>query len=156
MGKLSRTKGHNFEREIARQYREALPHDADEIVRGQQGSGAVEPDVRVPGLWVECYHGKEPLRRARLRKLSQALRDCDTGRVPVAVTREHGTRRDDVYATLTLGDLADLVAELDVYETGAAGRPHGVYGIGIGKAAVTLSHDAWLVLWAALDARRRG
>jgi len=65
MGKAQRTKGHNFERTIANDFRE-IGIDAR---RGRQDfSGAIEPDVVLSGretllpmkLWIECKCGKNP------------------------------------------------------------------------------------------------
>ena len=54
MGAQQRRKGHDYERRIASQLREDHPDIAGSIRRGQQGAGAIEPDVLFPGLWIEC------------------------------------------------------------------------------------------------------
>lgn len=55
MGKMQRNKGARWEREIATRLREVF-HGA-EIRRGQQGDGAVRPDVVCPLVWVEAKAG---------------------------------------------------------------------------------------------------
>lgn len=77
-----------------------------DIRRGQQGSGAVEPDVRHDVFWFECKHGKCPnIRKA----LEQATRDVEASkdkRVPIAVTKANG---ESPLVTCRLSDFLDLV-----------------------------------------------
>lgn len=101
MGALSRRKGHNHERWVAKRLREAFPNAT--VRRSDQGFGAHEPDVVCEGnapvmakrIWWECYHGRRPDPKA---KLEQAERDSlDRERdwyswIPVVVWREHGSR----------------------------------------------------------------
>jgi hypothetical protein len=82
-GASSRTKGHNFEREVAKQLREIYP-DARRGLQYQDGTGC--PDVVGTPFHVECKVGKKPNIRAALR---QAKNDCkDDSLVCIAVTRE--------------------------------------------------------------------
>lgn len=65
-GKRSRTKGHNWERQVSKQFNAALDLDSH---RGLQTAGARVPDVQgVPGLWIECKCGKLPNVRAALKQ----------------------------------------------------------------------------------------
>jgi Holliday junction resolvase len=120
MAKMQRDKGHNFEREVARQLREALP--GAHVVRGQQGfGGSNAPDVAVDGangspwLHIECKRGKRCSIMAAIR---QAVADSDgTGRVPIAVVREDrrvavAVMRWDDYSTLETSLMVETGAEL--------------------------------------------
>ena len=104
-GKASRRKGHDFEREIAAQLREI----GLEARRGQQGGGAVEPDVITQGWWIECKVGKRPNITAAIdqavRDLKRAPTRPDTT-VPVAIVKQ-----DYKTATVTmrLNDWLDLL-----------------------------------------------
>jgi hypothetical protein len=66
----SRTKGHGYEREVAKDYREL----GLEAKRGLQGRGAEECDVVLEGLplWIECQCSNKP---TVFKKLEQAQRD---------------------------------------------------------------------------------
>jgi len=121
-----RRKGHDFERQVANDLREI--YDPPELVaairaakpaerpallkrslvrRGEQGHGALEPDVVTPTTWwIECGNGAtvDPL-----KKLLQAKQDAPRGRRAVAVVHRKGARR--CTATLSLGDLATAVSE---------------------------------------------
>lgn len=110
MGAYQRRKGHNFEREMARWFREALP--GCDAKRGFQtrGGGAEAPDVLVPGLHVECKRGRQPnIRRA----YQQAVEDADARQkkatqrdLPLAITRDdHG----HALVTLSLEDFRPLL-----------------------------------------------
>lgn len=85
MGKLSRRKGHAFEREIAAELRE-MGFDAKRGLSQARGGGAEEADVvGVPGFHFECKRGKKPNIRAAL---AQAIEDARGQEVPVAVLRD--------------------------------------------------------------------
>ena len=85
MGKLSRRKGHAFEREIAAELR-ALGFEAKRGLSQSRGGGAEEADVvGAPGYHIECKRGKKPNLRAALL---QAIDDADRGQVPVAVIKD--------------------------------------------------------------------
>lgn len=105
MGALSRTKGHQWERDVATMLRSSFP-DAT-VRRSDQGFGAYEPDVVIEGnaspllksLWIECQCSRKP---TPLDKLCQAERDAKAiWRVPVCIWRMHGARTG--YATMRLG-----------------------------------------------------
>lgn len=111
MGKLSRTKGHAYERTVAKKLREVF--GGDESIRRawqrQQQHG--NPDVYCPGFHVECKVGKKPNLRAALR---QAISDNGGGQVwPVAIVKDNkdGSQPPREYALMELGDWLDLVSE---------------------------------------------
>ena len=97
-GRTSRRKGAQYERDVAAQLREALPHLADHIRRGigQARSGSEVPDVDgVPGVWLECKHRKNISAEAALRQAEEAT----DGRLPVAICkRDH----QDAYVVMRL------------------------------------------------------
>lgn len=86
MGKLSRRKGHAFEREIAAELRE-MGFDAKRGLSQARGGGAEEADVvGVPGFHFECKRGKKPNIRAALAQAIDDVRETEV--VPVAVIRD--------------------------------------------------------------------
>ena len=103
-GAGSRRKGAAFERELARQFREAMP-DAG-IRRGLQcRTGEEAPDVEVPCFWVEAKHHHRTNARAAMR---QALANCPPGRWPVAVCKDD---RAEPLVTMQLEDFLELLRE---------------------------------------------
>lgn len=104
MGASQRRKGHNFERRVVRQLREAMP--GADIRRGlQYRDGAECPDVVCPVFHVECKKGRKPNARAAL---VQAEADCGKGRIPLAVI---GDDRQPPFVVLRLADWLDFVRE---------------------------------------------
>lgn len=105
MGRLSRRKGGDFEREVARRFAQVF-ENAD-VRRGLQfRDGAECPDVITPMLWVECKRGKRTNPRAAL---AQAIADS-RGRelIPVAVCKDDF---EEPFVVLTLDGFSDLVAQ---------------------------------------------
>lgn len=133
-GKSNRRSGHDFERSIARAYRERFSEESwvEEIRRSDQGHGAALPDVTgIPGLWTECQHAGDAHWSPTL-KLEQAIRDSKGSReIPVAVTRRKGHR--SILATLRLRDLDRLFRRSDL----------------VGDEFVTLGFDDFLDLFAS-------
>jgi len=87
MAKRSRTKGVQWEQEVARTLRDAFPGLADGIRRTaplQAADGEAAPDVSFPGLWLECKCGARPRPGAALE---QAIQAAPVGAIPVAVVR---------------------------------------------------------------------
>jgi hypothetical protein len=115
MGKMQRRKGKVGEREVAAQVRAAMPWLADRVRRGwQTRQGDDDPDVIVPGLWLEVKRGRQPNPRAAL---AQAV-DASKGRgTPIAVVRDD---RKDAFAVVRWSDLLGLLAELMRYREVAA------------------------------------
>lgn len=99
-GAASRTKGHNFERHIAKLFREFYP----EARRGYQsrGGGAEQADVEGTPFHVECKVGKQTNIKAAVR---QALTDTD-GRPIVVVTKDD---RSDTLVTMLWDDWKALL-----------------------------------------------
>lgn len=88
MGKLSRRKGHAFEREIAAELRE-MGFDAKRGLSQARGGGAEEADVvGVPGFHFECKRGKKPNVRAALAQAIEDARGNVGNVVPVAILRD--------------------------------------------------------------------
>jgi len=82
-GKASRRKGHDYEREVAKLYRQ---HGFIDAKRGYQNrSGADEPDVKGLPFWVECKHyGKPPSAWTAIEQAETAIDEGDGGQMPVA------------------------------------------------------------------------
>ena len=116
-GATSRTKGHNWERQVATMLREAFPKAT--VRRADQGWGAFDSDVIVEGdapeiikrIWWECYCGRQP--NLVEGKLQQAERDTAKipRRIPVVAWREHGARRG--FVTLRLSTLLFVAAGVE-------------------------------------------
>ncbi len=104
MGLLSRRKGQQYERELARRFKEVMP-DAD-IKRGfQYRDGADAPDVICPVFWIEAKRGKKPNVRAALRQATEA---APKDRIPLAVIRDD---RAQAFVALSLDDFLDFVSD---------------------------------------------
>jgi len=104
MGKLSRTKGKTFERTVAKAFREVFP-DAKRTLTQQRDSGE-EPDINVPGWWVEAkHHRKVPIRKAFEQAVDEVGRAKSKGK-PVAVTMDN---RTEPLATLRLPDFVEML-----------------------------------------------
>lgn len=91
MGKLSRTKGKVFERQIAKDLREALGLTHDTVKRGLQsrfGGGEV-PDVMVDGLPIhwECKHSNSCSPAAALRQAADDVSTRNALELPVVVLK---------------------------------------------------------------------
>lgn len=108
-----RTKGHSFERRIARDYRKVFD-PPDRVRRGRQTHRADEPDVVVnhAPLWTECGHGAVMNPLAKLKQAEKEARIAGrigvTGRAEhlvVAVTRRN---RAAIRATMRLETLMRL------------------------------------------------
>ena len=88
MGRASRVKGHNFEREIARQLREKL---GEPFKRGlQTREGGEVPDVFSHTLpyWFECKKGKSIAYLPALKQAEKAIKEAHDPHgptLPVAV-----------------------------------------------------------------------
>jgi hypothetical protein len=104
-GRASRRKGHDFERQIARELRERTGLDWK---RGFQtrGGGAEEADVECDGidLHIECKKGKSPPLKAALL---QAESDAGSNDMAVAVV---GFDREEPIVLLRWSDFKDLLA----------------------------------------------
>lgn len=120
MGKLSRRKGHAFEREIAAELRE-MGFNAKRGLSQARGGGAEEADVvGLPGFHLECKRGKKPNPRAAL---SQAIEDAKPGETPVAVVRDD---RSDAFVVLRWEDFIRMLQVPDTTVEPVALLPRAV------------------------------
>lgn len=120
MGKLSRRKGHAFEREIAADLR-ARGFNAKRGLSQARGGGAEEADVvGLPGFHLECKRGKKPNPRAAL---SQAIEDAKPGETPVAVVRDD---RSDAFVVLRWEDFIRMLQVPDTTVEPVALLPRAV------------------------------
>ena len=116
LGKRSKTKGSNFERDTAKKFKKA--YDA-ELVRTPQSGGFAKKSAKagdfrgdiVPAdedielsLHIECKNSKTWSLPAWFK---QAQSDCPKGKIPVVVFHQHGTSND--YIALSLEDFFKLV-----------------------------------------------
>lgn len=116
LGKRSKTKGSNFERDTAKKFKKA--YDA-ELVRTPQSGGFAKKSAKaddfrgdiVPAdedielsLHIECKNAKTWSLPAWFK---QAKEDCPKGKIPVVVFHQHGTSND--YIALSLEDFFKLV-----------------------------------------------
>lgn len=103
-GRRSRRKGHDFERELARIFREAMP--GAHIRRGLQSrSGDEVPDVDLPCFWLEAKrHRRTNIKAA----LAQAIATAPKGRWPIAVCKDD---RQPAIVAMQLDDFLDLIGE---------------------------------------------
>ncbi len=108
-GKSSRRKGHDWERDVARQMRDIF---GDRVKRGWQvREGTDAPDVDGTPFWIECKKGKKTNIRAALLQAQDAaghLHGAGDNRPPLAVCKDDGMRAT---ATMYLDDFLDLVKE---------------------------------------------
>lgn len=102
MSNLQRRKGHNFEREIARQLREIFP----KARRGLQYQDGIQcADVEGTPFHIECKRGRKPNPRAAM---VQALGDAKPGRIPVVVVKDD---HKPPFVCMAWEDFIDLVTE---------------------------------------------
>lgn len=102
-GAYNRKKGADFERELVHLFRDVMP--GAPVKRGLQVRGAEQADVDCPVFWIEAKRMKRPNIRAAHK---QAIRDCPSGRIPVAITRAN---REDALVTMGLDDFLDFIKE---------------------------------------------
>lgn len=114
MGKLSREKGHDFERQIARDLRALWP--GADVHRSSQADRARESDVVIEGnapalakdLWLELQDAREPNPRKKLIQAQGDVRRSSPG-IPVVVWHQLAKRSINVsmlagdYILLALG-----------------------------------------------------
>lgn len=107
MGRAQRQKGKRGERATAAELRAALPYLADKIRRGWQArEGDDDPDVILPGFWVENKSGKQPNVRAALK---QAVEDSKGRGVPLAVIRDD---RKEPFCLMRWSDMLELLKKV--------------------------------------------
>lgn len=121
LGKRSKAKGGNYERTIAKKFKEA--YDAD-LVRTPQSGGFAKKSAKaddfrgdiVPAdedidlaIHIECKNHKSWSLPAWFK---QAESDCPKSKSPVVVFHQHGTSRD--FIALSLEDFFKLVPKENV------------------------------------------
>lgn len=104
MGSSQRTKGHNWEREVANRFKQIMP--GADVRRGIQArTGGETCDVETPVFHVECKVGKKP---NIPKALDQAISEARNGKVPIAIVKKD---RCDPTVTLLLSDFLDFIEE---------------------------------------------
>ena len=101
-GAGSRRKGHSFEREIARLFRDIFP-DAHRGI--QSRAGDEEADVVIPHYWIECKRGKKTNIKAALRQAREAC--AGSGKSPVAICKDD---QEGATATMDIELFYELMA----------------------------------------------
>jgi hypothetical protein len=122
-GKNSRNKGSNYERGIAKKFKEQYGVD---MVRTPQSGGfakkcekaddfrgdivSADKDIEVLGH-IECKNTKSWSMPAWLK---QAERDCPKGKIPMVIFHKANTSKD--YVTLSLEDFFNLVPKENIFK----------------------------------------
>lgn len=116
LGKRSKAKGSNFEREVAKKFKD---HYQVDLVRTPQSGGFIKNSLKaeefrgdiVPAdnkidlmLHIECKNAKTWSLPAWIK---QAETDCPKRKTPVVVFHQHGTSKN--YIALSLDDFLELV-----------------------------------------------
>lgn len=116
LGRRSKAKGNNFEREVAKKFK---VHYNEELTRTPQSGGfakksskadefrgdivSIDENVELV-LHIECKNAKSWSLPAWI---AQAESDCPEGRVPCVIFHKHGTSKD--YISLSLEDFFKIV-----------------------------------------------
>lgn len=112
MGASQRRKGHAWERDVARAFREALGLSDKAVKRGlsqPRGGTAEEPDVILPpGLpwWVECKVGARVNPAGALDQARAGIRAAESDKRPLAVCKPD---RRPPFVALELADFLRLL-----------------------------------------------
>lgn len=103
-GKGARTKGANFERELAKIFRDALDLEAKRGLGQTRGGGEEIADVEMEFLHIEAKRHK----RCNIKSaLKQAIEDSKTKeKLPVAITKDD---REPILVTMLLDDWMKLL-----------------------------------------------
>jgi len=111
MGKYQRTKGHNFERWVARSFRHIFPA-AKRGLQSRNG-GKEAADVEIPFFHVECKVGARPNVFAAISQARQdILKSNVVTRVPLAIIKKD---RHTPIAVMDFSTLLLLLKELSKY-----------------------------------------
>lgn len=107
-GASSRRKGHNYERELARELNAAFPHLDIKRGLGQTRDGSDVPDVEFPGYWIEAKRQKKCNVKGALEQAREAA--SRSGRpgplVPVAICKDD---RQPAIVAMFKDDWLDLI-----------------------------------------------
>lgn len=104
MGKLSRTKGHSFERKIAQLLRPIFPNCRRHLEYHSRDANGVDL-VETDEFKIQC---KKLKRYASINTIKEIQCDQFLGDVPVLVTAEDG---GEIMAVLPFHDLVKLIAQ---------------------------------------------
>jgi Holliday junction resolvase len=122
-GAGARRKGHNFEREVATEFRLVYGPDVRRGLQYQDGTGV--PDVVGTRFHIECKRGKKTNIKAAMEQAiadgwTYAKRLGDhTPKTPLVITKDDN---EESLATMRLEDLLTLLKELQAYaEAGPQG-----------------------------------
>lgn len=114
MGASQRRKGHNWEREVAKAFREALGLSDKAVKRGlsqPRGGTAEEPDVVLPPelpWWVECKVGARVNPAGALEQARTGIAAAKVDKRPLAVCKPD---RKPPFVALELNDFLRLVQQ---------------------------------------------
>jgi len=129
LGKLSKTKGSNFERETAKKFKNAYGVD---LVRTPQSGGFAKKSVKADEfrgdivsadesfellLHVECKNQKTWSLPAWLK---QAEEDCPKGKIPVVIFHKPNSSKN--YITLNLDDFLQLFSRESILKETLKGK----------------------------------
>jgi|APSaa5957512576_1039674.scaffolds.fasta_scaffold148375_2 hypothetical protein len=108
MSASQRRKGHNFEREVARRFREIMP--GAQIERGAQAwGGGLDPDIRMPYFAPECKVGLRPNIGGAMVQAEERAKD----RIPCVISRRNmgGNRAPQDLVTMRWEDFLEMFGE---------------------------------------------
>jgi hypothetical protein len=105
MGASQRHKGHRWERDVARMYRDAMP-GCDSFRGIQYRDGENAPDVKHPWFHTECKAMKQTNPRAAL---AQALEHCPEDLHAVAVCKDDNKKP---FVCMELESFLELMGQL--------------------------------------------
>lgn len=100
MGNKSRTKGLNFERDVAEKLREAGYHDAKRGL-GQADGARKIPDIEGTPFWIECKVGKRPPIEDAMRQAMYDAEDANDLRTELVISKKDF---GDVLVTIRFDD----------------------------------------------------
>ncbi len=105
-GRGARMKGANFERELAKLFRDRIGIAAERGLAQTRGGGAEVADVHMDYLHIEAKRHK----RCSIKKaLDQAIEDCKgKEKLPVAVTKDD---RKPILVTMLFDDWVEIFKE---------------------------------------------
>lgn len=105
-GRGARVKGANFERELAKLFREKIGIEAQRGLAQTRGGGAEVADVHMDYLHIEAKRHKVcSIKRA----LNQAIDDCaEKEKLPVAITKDD---RKPILVTMLFDDWVKIFKE---------------------------------------------
>lgn len=123
MGASQRRKGHNWEREVARQFRAALGLSEKAVKRGlsqPRGGTGEEPDVVLPDSlpwWVECKVGARVNPAGALDQARAGIAAAESRKRPLAVCKPD---RRPPFVALELSDFLRLLQQTQQHVGGCA------------------------------------